>query len=257
MQKPYPAIKKPAFWLILLQNSAEAVSTDIKPQYIYHEELFPASLAQRLPLSDLLANPPLQGRSKKATIFDTPVCAGFKTARNRFVRELMDFVERNVVLVHPQIHWNTGNIGRTCLAVGAALHLVRPLGFSLESAQVKRAGLDYWHEVNLALWDDFETLVHTLNIDEGQICLFTKNGELPHWEIPQEKRLFLVFGSETGGLPGQILEKYPKRTFYIPMPGAVRSLNLSTAAGIGIYESLRGMVAGRGINAPQDQDAQK
>jgi tRNA (cytidine/uridine-2'-O-)-methyltransferase len=169
----------------------------------------------------------------------------------------MESAQRNVVLVHPQIHWNTGNIGRTCLAVGAALHLIKPLGFSLESSQVKRAGLDYWHNVDVALWENFETLVRARNIDESQICLFTKNGGLPHWEIPQAKRLFLVFGSETGGLPEQILEKYPKRTFYIPMSGAVRSLNLSTAAAIGLYESLRGLVKGRGISTPQSQEAQK
>jgi tRNA (cytidine/uridine-2'-O-)-methyltransferase len=170
----------------------------------------------------------------------------------------MESVERHVVLVHPEIHWNTGNIGRTCLAAGAALHLIRPLGFSLESSQIKRAGLDYWPSVDLTIWEDFDSLVSARNIDASQLCLFSKTGGRPHWELPQEKRLFLVFGSETGGLPREIPARYPARTFYIPMSGAVRSLNLSTAAGIGLYESLRGLVCGRGITAAQEGgDAQK
>ena len=148
-------------------------------------------------------------------------------------------VERHVVLVAPEIHWNTGNIGRTCLGAGARLHLIRPLGFSLDSRQVKRAGLDYWDQVPLDLWgsfDDFEKAVHPV---AGEVALFTKGGSRLFWEMPIRPRMFLIFGSETGGLPEDILSRYPEACFRIPMTGDIRSLNLSTAAGIALYESLR------------------
>jgi len=147
--------------------------------------------------------------------------------------------ERHIVLVHPQIHWNTGNIGRTCLAAGAELHLVKPLGFSLESRHVKRAGLDYWPRVRLHLWDNFKHFEKKLGPQNGEIVLLTKLGEKPFWAMPAARRLFLIFGSETGGLPQSILSKYGHHTYHIPITGDIRSLNLSTAAGIALYESLR------------------
>jgi tRNA (cytidine/uridine-2'-O-)-methyltransferase len=148
-------------------------------------------------------------------------------------------IERHIVLVHPQIHWNTGNIGRTCLATGAELHLIKPLGFSLESRHVKRAGLDYWPRVRLQLWDNFRHFEKKLGPRNGEIVLLTKLGEKPFWAMPAARRLFLVFGSETGGLPPSILSKYASCTYHIPITGDTRSLNLSTAAGIVLYESLR------------------
>ena len=147
--------------------------------------------------------------------------------------------ERHIVLVAPEIHWNTGNIGRTCVATGAFLHLVKPLGFSLDSRKVKRAGLDYWDQVKLAVWEDFERFRARLNPQNGEVALFSKRGAQSFWNLPSPSRLFLIFGSETRGLPETILSSYPHATYYIPITKKTRSLNLSTAAGIALYESLR------------------
>ena len=144
-----------------------------------------------------------------------------------------------MVLVTPEIHWNTGNIGRTCLGAGARLHLIRPLGFSLDSRQVKRAGLDYWDRVSIDLWDSFDAFEKAMHPAAGEVALFTKSGSRLFWEMPVQPRMFLVFGSETGGLPKAILDRYPDACFRIPTTGDIRSLNLSTAAGIALYESMR------------------
>jgi tRNA (cytidine/uridine-2'-O-)-methyltransferase len=147
--------------------------------------------------------------------------------------------ERHVVLVEPEIHWNTGNIGRTCLAAGARLHLIEPLGFSLGSREVKRAGLDYWPKVKLRVWKSFGHLKRHLNPMDGEVVLLTKSGDKDFWSIPKPQRLFLVFGSETRGLPQEIMTRYRLSTYYIPIRSDIRSLNLSTAVGIALYESLR------------------
>lgn len=155
-------------------------------------------------------------------------------------------IERHVVLVSPDVHWNTGNIGRTCLGAGAFLHLVKPLGFSLDAAQVKRAGLDYWPKVKLHVWDSFEQLFSTLNPADQEIVLFSKGGSNLFWNMPRHDRLFLVFGSETKGLPEEIIQRFPNSLFHIPISNEIRSLNLSTAAGIVLYESLRGLAVEHG-----------
>jgi tRNA (cytidine/uridine-2'-O-)-methyltransferase len=147
--------------------------------------------------------------------------------------------ERHVVLVAPEIHWNTGNIGRTCLGTGTTLHLIEPLGFSLDEKQVKRAGLDYWKHVDLRIWPSFEDFMNAMAPVPQEICLFTKNGPRLFWDLPPLDRLFLVFGAETKGLPPTILNHFQGAHFAIPMTGPVRSLNLSTAVGIALYESLR------------------
>jgi tRNA (cytidine/uridine-2'-O-)-methyltransferase len=147
--------------------------------------------------------------------------------------------ERHVVLVSPEIHWNTGNIGRTCLAVDAFLHLIKPLGFSLHARELKRAGLDYWDKVKLNVWDDFDRFEKTMAPAPGEIVLLTKKGLKPFWSMPSSKRLFLIFGSETKGLPQSIILRYKEFTYHIPITAETRSLNLSTAAGIVLYESLR------------------
>lgn len=139
----------------------------------------------------------------------------------------------------PEIHWNTGNIGRTCLATGAFLHLIKPLGFSLESRQVKRAGLDYWEDVNLTVWDSFDALHSKMSPQKGEVAVFSKIGPKPFWNMPAPPRLFLIFGSETKGLPEAIFQKYPDAVYHIPIAAKTRSLNLSTATGIALYESLR------------------
>jgi tRNA (cytidine/uridine-2'-O-)-methyltransferase len=144
--------------------------------------------------------------------------------------------ERHVVLVAPEVHWNTGNIGRTCLGTGAFLHLIRPLGFSLESRELKRAGLDYWPKVKLFIWENFSSFVKKMLPQDDEVALFTKNGAIPFWSLPPSKRLFLVFGSETKGLSDNIIADYKHATYYIPTTKKIRSLNLSTAVGIGGFE---------------------
>ena len=148
--------------------------------------------------------------------------------------------ERHVVLVHPEIHWNTGNIGRTCLGTDARLHLIKPLGFSLDDRMVRRAGLDYWHKVNPFLWDDFDDFRSRMQVVPDEMVLLSKSGRRSFREIPRQKRLFLVFGSETGGLPASVLERYPpENTYHIPITSHIRSLNLSSAVAVVLYESLR------------------
>jgi len=149
--------------------------------------------------------------------------------------------ERHIVLVSPEIHWNTGNIGRSCLGAGAFLHLIRPLGFSLESREVKRAGLDYWERVRLKVWDAFPDLSAAMDLDPAEVAVFTKTGAQPLWALPKTSgRLFLLFGSETKGLPPGLMSRFSTgQTYHIPIFSGIRSLNLSTAAGIALYESLR------------------
>ena len=149
--------------------------------------------------------------------------------------------ERHVVLVSPEVHWNTGNIGRTCLGTGAFLHLIKPLGFSLESSEIKRAGLDYWQNVKLSVWDDFTCFKKKMVPKKDEVALFTKNGEKSFWSLPNKKRLFLVFGSETEGLSKTIISMYQDAMYYIPITNEIRCLNLSTTVGIVLYESLRNL----------------
>jgi tRNA (cytidine/uridine-2'-O-)-methyltransferase len=149
--------------------------------------------------------------------------------------------ERHVVLVSPEIHWNTGNIGRTCLGSGTQLHLIQPLGFSLENRFLKRAGLDYWDHVDLHVWPDFETFINNLHPSREQIFLFSKSGSTPFWHMPSLPRMFLIFGSETKGLPPSILSTYSNAIYSVPITNQIRSLNLSTTVGIVLYESLRHM----------------
>lgn len=147
--------------------------------------------------------------------------------------------ERHVVLIAPEVHWNTGNIGRTCLGAGAILHLVRPLGFSLESRQVKRAGLDYWPSVRLSVWEHFEEFRGEMRVRREEVCLFAKRGEKNFRSMPFSPRQFLVFGSETRGLPKIILSMYQDTVYHIPISDKIRCLNLSTSVGIALYESMR------------------
>jgi tRNA (cytidine/uridine-2'-O-)-methyltransferase len=147
----------------------------------------------------------------------------------------------HVVLVHPEIHWNTGNAGRSCLAAGATLHLIEPLGFSLEDREVKRAGLDYWEHVDLRVWPDWEALERELPT-LGEPWFFSTKATRLLWDAPlgESNKVVLVFGRETGGLPAEFHERYAGRFLAMPMfSWHVRSLNLSTSVGIGLYEVLR------------------
>jgi tRNA (cytidine/uridine-2'-O-)-methyltransferase len=150
-------------------------------------------------------------------------------------------VERHVVLVAPEVHWNTGNIGRTCLGAGACLHLIRPLGFSLDDRHLKRAGLDYWPRVQLAVWEHVDAFLESQRPRPEEICLFSKTGKRAFWSMPVRARMFLMFGSETRGLPADLRARFPDAIYHVPISGAIRSLNLSTAVGIALYESLRPM----------------
>ena len=147
----------------------------------------------------------------------------------------------HVVLVHPEIHWNTGNAGRTCLAAGATLHLVEPLGFSLEEKQVKRAGLDYWEHVDLRVWPDWAAFERELPSLGEAYFLSTKATRLL-WDAPlgASPDVVLIFGRETGGLPQDLHDRYRDRFVGMPIRSPlVRSLNLSTSVGIAVYEVLR------------------
>ena len=147
----------------------------------------------------------------------------------------------HVVLVHPEIHWNTGNAGRTCLAAGATLHLVEPLGFSLEERQVRRAGLDYWEHVDLRVWPDWTAFERELPA-LGEPYFFSTKARRLLWDAPlgSHDDVVLVFGRETGGLPSELHERYRDRFVRMPIESTrVRSLNLSTSVGIAVYELLR------------------
>jgi tRNA (cytidine/uridine-2'-O-)-methyltransferase len=142
-----------------------------------------------------------------------------------------------VVLIEPQIPPNTGNIARLCAATDTSLHLIEPLGFSLADEQLRRAGLDYWDEVDLWIhpsWRDFREAV------SRERCLyFSAHGRQSYLDAPYAPNSVLVFGNETQGLPERIRDKHPDRTYRIPMRPVVRSLNLATAVGIVLYEALR------------------
>ena len=145
------------------------------------------------------------------------------------------------MLVQPEIHWNTGNAGRTCLAANATLHLVEPLGFSLDERQVKRAGLDYWEHVDLRVWQDWDAFERELPA-LGEPYFFSTKATRMLWEAPlgSPEKVVLIFGRETGGLPLELHERYRDRFVGMPiLSPRVRSLNLSTSVGIAVYEVLR------------------
>jgi tRNA (cytidine/uridine-2'-O-)-methyltransferase len=147
----------------------------------------------------------------------------------------------HVVLVHPEIHWNTGNAGRTCLATGATLHLVEPLGFSLDERQVKRAGLDYWEHVDLRVWPHWNAFEHQLS-SLGEPYFFSTRAPRLRWDAPlgTADGVVLIFGRETGGLPAELHDRYPGRFVTMPiLSPRVRSLNLSSSVAIAAYEVLR------------------
>lgn len=147
----------------------------------------------------------------------------------------------HVVLVHPEIHWNTGNAGRSCLAAGATLHLVEPLGFSLDEREVKRAGLDYWEHVELRVWKGWADLERKLP-SLGEPWFFSTKGSRVFWDAPlgSSDSTVLVFGRETGGLAPELHQRFAGRFLAMPILSPhVRSLNLSTSVGIALYELLR------------------
>lgn len=144
----------------------------------------------------------------------------------------------NIVLIEPEIPNNTGNIGRLALASGSNLHLVKPFGFEITDARLKRAGLDYWQHLNLHYYDNIEDFL-TKNKDANMVFL-SSHGTQNHWDIAFKENMFLVFGKESAGLPKSIVENNTDKLFKIPLYSEhVRSLNLANAVSIVVYEGLR------------------
>jgi tRNA (cytidine/uridine-2'-O-)-methyltransferase len=152
----------------------------------------------------------------------------------------------HVVLVEPEIPPNTGTIGRLCVATGARLHLVKPLGFQIDDRTLARAGLDYWPHLDWRMWDSLAQLRE--QADEAadssatgrpRFHLFTTKSTRTLWEAQYQRGDYLVFGRETRGLPASLLAAHPEDCLTIPMAAAARSLNLATAAGIALYEAVR------------------
>jgi tRNA (cytidine/uridine-2'-O-)-methyltransferase len=156
----------------------------------------------------------------------------------------------HVALIQPQIPPNTGNIARLCAATDSPLHLIEPLGFSLDAREVRRAGLDYWDKTDLWLHSDWYAFRDAISRDR---CLyFSANAERDYRRAPYRDRRVLVFGSETEGMPVRILEKHPERCFRIPMSGDVRSLNLANAVSVVLYEGLRQL----GVEVPEGLESE-
>lgn len=144
----------------------------------------------------------------------------------------------NIVLIEPEIPNNTGNIGRLSLASGSNLHLVKPFGFEINDARLKRAGLDYWQHLNLTIYESVEEFFATHK--DKQLVFLSSHGKKTHWDIDFNDETFLVFGKESVGLPKALIEKYPNIIYKIPLYSEhVRSLNLANAVSIVVYEGLK------------------
>ncbi len=142
-----------------------------------------------------------------------------------------------VVLVEPEIPQNTGNIARTCAALGCKLHLIEPLGFSLTTQRLRRAGVDYWSMVEVERHPDMETFVRTHT--DGVFYFFTRKARCSYHEIEFRGRNYFVFGKESTGLPDELIAQYPGNSLRIPMRSGVRSLNVSNTAVLALYEAFR------------------
>ncbi|MEZ3454826.1 MAG: tRNA (cytidine(34)-2'-O)-methyltransferase [Oscillospiraceae bacterium] len=142
----------------------------------------------------------------------------------------------NIVLVEPQIPQNTGNISRTCAVTGTRLHLVRPLGFEVTDKNLKRAGLDYWNELDITYYDSLEDF---FSQNSGNFYYFTTKGKNTYSDVKFPDNCYLVFGREDAGLPEPLLVKNPESCLRIPMRPRLRSLNLSNSVAIAVYEVLR------------------
>ena len=144
----------------------------------------------------------------------------------------------NIVLVEPQIPPNTGTIGRLCVNLGATLHLIKPLGFDIDDKAVKRAGLDYWKDLDLIVWESFDAFLTAHPIDHHTHLATTKTDKL-YFDATFNRGDYILFGSETKGIKEQVLLDNKERCITIPMGGTGRSLNLGISAGIVTYEALR------------------
>ena len=146
----------------------------------------------------------------------------------------------NIVLVEPEIHTNTGNIGRLSLASRSNLHLVKPFGFELSDSRLKRAGLDYWKHINLFTYENIDEFLETHKNKE--MAFLSSHGKSEFWDIDFKDDLFLIFGKESKGLPKKIIEKFDRQLYKIPlMSDKVRSINLANAVSIVVYEGIRNL----------------
>lgn len=143
----------------------------------------------------------------------------------------------NIVLLEPEIPANTGNIGRSCVATGAVLHLIRPLGFSTDDKYIKRAGMDYWHQLDVRYYDDFSDFV--IKNNNPDMVVTSSKVKKCYTEVAYPVGIFIMFGKESAGVPMDILEKYPNTCVRIPMLDGVRCLNLGSSVAIVLYEALR------------------
>ena len=143
----------------------------------------------------------------------------------------------NLVLVEPEIPQNTGNVARTCAVTGAALHIVKPMGFTIDDRKLKRAGLDYWDKLDITYYESLADFLEATK-DEA-LYFFSTKAHLAHSDVVYPKRCFLVFGKETAGLPKDLVAANPDRSVRIPMRDELRCLNLSNSVAIGAYEVLR------------------
>ncbi|SFD16837.1 tRNA (cytidine(34)-2'-O)-methyltransferase [Algibacter pectinivorans] len=144
----------------------------------------------------------------------------------------------NIVLIEPEIPNNTGNIGRLALASGSHLHLVKPFGFEITDARLKRAGLDYWQHIQITYYENIDEFFN-INKDKNMAFL-SSHGSKNHWDIPFEDDIFLIFGKESVGLPKPLIEKHKDQLFKIPLYSEhIRSLNLANAVSITVYEGLK------------------
>ena len=143
----------------------------------------------------------------------------------------------NIILHEPEIPANTGNIGRTCVATGTALHLIRPLGFDISDKAVRRAGMDYWKDLELYVYEDFNDFIS--KNPNARIYMATTKAKKAYTEVIYEENDFIMFGKESAGIPEEILIKYEDTSVRIPMISEIRSLNLSNSVAIMLYEALR------------------
>lgn len=143
----------------------------------------------------------------------------------------------HIILHEPEIPQNTGNIARTCAATGASLHIIRPMGFEIDDKKLKRAGLDYWHQLDITYYDNLDNFME--KHPDARIYYFSTKAPRAYTEIRYEGDVYLMFGKETRGLPEELLHANPETTVRIPMRDKLRSLNLSNSVAIAVYEALR------------------
>ena len=143
----------------------------------------------------------------------------------------------HIVLYSPEIPQNTGNISRTAVVTGCSLHIIRPIGFEISDRTLKRAGLDYWSDLDVTYYDDYQDFVR--KNPDAKVYYFSAKGKRAHTEVAYPDEVYLMFGRETKGLPSWLIEENPEQTLRIPMIAHQRCLNLSNAVAVAVYEVLR------------------